>query len=153
MQRLLHTFETKITPAQSMKIFTAPKSPKRSWTEHYLYLVAVSEACGGTDNLVQDKIVRYVDPSMRMSMLARLNLTRIDYLRRAEELSHLANSTAIELRGRHIGRDVVTTVHDERRDARKFRPDSRNDHQFVRKSYNCGNPGHLKAACTERALS
>uniref|UniRef100_A0AAV1UG45 Uncharacterized protein n=1 Tax=Peronospora matthiolae TaxID=2874970 RepID=A0AAV1UG45_9STRA len=42
MQRLLHTFATKITPAQSMKIFTAPKSIKRSWTEHYLYLVEVS---------------------------------------------------------------------------------------------------------------
>uniref|UniRef100_A0AAV1TYK1 Uncharacterized protein n=1 Tax=Peronospora matthiolae TaxID=2874970 RepID=A0AAV1TYK1_9STRA len=31
MQRLLHTFATKITPQQSMKIFTAPKSSKRSW--------------------------------------------------------------------------------------------------------------------------
>jgi hypothetical protein len=36
MQRLPHTFATKITPAQSMKMLTAPKSAKRSWTEHYL---------------------------------------------------------------------------------------------------------------------
>ncbi|KAG3092623.1 hypothetical protein PI125_g17080 [Phytophthora idaei] len=32
MQRLLHMFSTKITPAQSIKMFTAPKSAKRSWT-------------------------------------------------------------------------------------------------------------------------
>lgn len=50
MQRMLHTFVTKITPAQSMKMFTAPKSSKRSWTEHYLYLVAVGEMCGGANS-------------------------------------------------------------------------------------------------------
>ncbi|OWZ21672.1 hypothetical protein PHMEG_0003732 [Phytophthora megakarya] len=57
MQRLLHNFVTKITLAQSMKMFTAPKSAKRSWTEHYLYLVAVSEACGhlvNDANLLED---------------------------------------------------------------------------------------------------
>ena len=85
-----------------MKIFTAPESSKRSWTEHYLYLVAVSETCGGADNLVQDNIVHYADPSMRVSMLARLNLTWIDYLRQAEELAHYAQSTEIEMRGKNI---------------------------------------------------
>lgn len=54
IQRLLHTSATKITPAQSINLFTTPKSSKRSWMEHYLYLVAVSKACGGGDNLVQD---------------------------------------------------------------------------------------------------
>ena len=101
-------------------------------------MVTVSEMFGGTDNLVQDNIVHYADPSMRVSMLARLNLTRIDYLRQAEELAHFAQSTEIELRGKHIGRDVVNNVHNERRDARKVRPDGRKDRQFVRKSYKCG---------------
>ena len=110
MPRLLHTFATKITPAQSMKIFTAPESSKRSWTEHYLYLVAVSETRGGADNLVQDDIVHYADPSMRVSMLARLNLARIDYLRQAEELAHFAQSTEIDLRKKYIGNDVVTPL-------------------------------------------
>lgn len=41
------------------------KSAKRSWTEHYLCLVAVSEGWRGADNLVQDNIVHYADPSMR----------------------------------------------------------------------------------------
>ena len=129
-QRLLHTLATKISPAQSMKIFTAPKSPKRSWTDHYLYLVAVSEACGGADNMVQDNIVHYADHSMRESMLERLNFTCIDYLRQAQELTHFTQSTEIELRGKHIGRDVVITVHNERRDEQKVRPDGRKDHPF-----------------------
>lgn len=74
IQRLLHTFATKTTPAQSMNMFTTSKSASRTWTEHYLYLVAVSEACGGADNLVQDNIVHNTDPAMRVSMLARWNL-------------------------------------------------------------------------------
>uniref|UniRef100_M4C2A9 RxLR effector candidate protein n=1 Tax=Hyaloperonospora arabidopsidis (strain Emoy2) TaxID=559515 RepID=M4C2A9_HYAAE len=57
IQRLLHTFATKITLAQSMKLFTAAKIPKSSWTEHYFYLVAVSKACGRADNLLQDSIL------------------------------------------------------------------------------------------------
>ena len=81
MQWLLYTFATKISPAQSMKMFTAPKSVKRSWTKHYLYLVAVSEAYGGADNLVLDLKVHYADCSMRMSMLSRLDLARTYYLR------------------------------------------------------------------------
>ena len=98
MQRLLHTFATKITPAQKMKLFTAPKSAKRSWKEHYLYLVAVSEDFEGADNSVQDNIVHYADPAMRASMLARLILMRTDYLRKAEELAHFAQSTEIKMR-------------------------------------------------------
>ena len=96
MQRLLHTFATKITPAQSMKMCTAAKNSRRSWAEHYLYLVAVSEACGGADNLVLDNIVHYADTAMRVSMLSRLNLARTDCLRQAEELAHFAQSTEIE---------------------------------------------------------
>jgi len=136
MQRLLHTFATKITPAQSMKMFTAPKSAKRSWTEHYLYLVAVSEACGGAENLVLDNIVHYAEPAMRVSMLSRLNLSRTDYLRQAEELAHFAQSTEIQLRMKHIGHDVVNDIHEERVDTRKC--------------FGCGKQGHLKAACPSK---
>ncbi|KAG3011343.1 hypothetical protein PC121_g15728 [Phytophthora cactorum] len=136
MQRLLHTFATKITPAQNMKMFTAPKSAKRSWTEHYLYLVAVSEACGGADNLVLANIVHYADSVIRVSMLSRLNLARTDYLRQAEELAHFAQSTEIKLRGKKLGRDDVNDVHEGRTDTRKC--------------FKCGKPGRLKAACTSK---
>ena len=70
MQRLLQTFNTKISPAQSIKLFTAPKASHRSWTDHFLYLTAVSDACGGANSLVLDNIVHYVDPHMRMTMLS-----------------------------------------------------------------------------------
>ncbi|POM58937.1 Mitochondrial Carrier (MC) Family [Phytophthora palmivora] len=103
MQRLLHTFATKITPAQSMKMFTAQKNAKRSWTEHCLYLVAISEACRRADNLVLDNIVHYADPAMCVSMLSRLKLNRTDYLLQTEELAHFAQSTEIELHGKQLG--------------------------------------------------
>ena len=70
--------------AQTIDLFIPPKSVSRTWTEHYLYLFAVRGAGGGADNLVQDNIVQYVDPAMRVSMLARLNLMRTDYLRQAD---------------------------------------------------------------------
>ena len=78
MQRLLQTFTTNITPVQSMKMFTAAKPSQRSWTEHFIYLTAVSDARGCEDNLVLDNIVHYADPSMRTTMLSRLNLSRVD---------------------------------------------------------------------------
>ena len=59
-----------------MKMITSAKSPRMSWTEHYLYLGVVSDACGSEENLVLDNIVHYADPSMRVSMLSRLNLAR-----------------------------------------------------------------------------
>ena len=60
--------------------------------------MAVSEACGGVDNLVQDNIVHYADPAIRVLMFASLNLMRTDYLRQAEELAHFAQSTEIKMR-------------------------------------------------------
>ena len=59
MQRMIRTFTTKILPAQSMKLFTAAKSPKRSWTYDLLCLTAVRDACGDTENLFLDNIVHY----------------------------------------------------------------------------------------------
>ena len=32
-----------------MKLFTTEKENKRSWPEHYLYLVAVIDAAGGAE--------------------------------------------------------------------------------------------------------
>lgn len=145
MQRLLQTFATKITPAQSMKLFTALKSPQRNWTEHYLYLTAVSDACGGAESLVLDNIVHYADPSMRMTMLSRLDIHRIDYLRRAEELAHFARSTEIEVRDRNFGRDVVNTV--ESRTKVEGQPKKGVAERASKKCFKCGHKGHVKASC------
>ena len=110
MQRMLQTFNTKISPAQSMKLFTAPKASHRSWTDHFLYLTAVSDACGGADNLVLFKIVHYADPQMRTTMLSRLNIHRVDHLRQAEELAQFAQSTKVDTHAKNLGRDVVNVV-------------------------------------------
>ena len=82
-------------------------------------------------------------------MLARLNLTRIDYLRQARELAHIAQSTEIELRGKNIGKDVVNTVENGHRAYHKTRTHNRKDRRDMRTCYKCGKPGHLKIACPE----
>ena len=64
--------------------------------DHFLYLTAVSDACGGADTLVLDNIVHYADPHMRTTMLTKLYLHRNDPLRQAQELAQLAQSTEIE---------------------------------------------------------
>ena len=59
MQMMLQTFSTKISQAQCMKLFTASNASHRSWTDHFLYLTAISDTCGGEDNLVLDNVVHY----------------------------------------------------------------------------------------------
>ena len=44
LTRMLETFSTRLSPAQSMKLFMAPKASHTSWMDHYLYLTAVSDA-------------------------------------------------------------------------------------------------------------
>lgn len=103
MQKLLKTFNTNIPPAQSMKLFTAPMASHRSWKDHFMYLTAVSDACGGVDSLVLDNIFHYADPHMRMTMLSRLAMHRFDPLRQAEELAQFAQSTEVDTDSKKIG--------------------------------------------------
>ncbi|KAG2858894.1 hypothetical protein PC129_g7246 [Phytophthora cactorum] len=68
MEKILEAFKTNLTPAQAMKLFTAPKDAKRTWPEHYMYLVAISEACGGgADYLVLNNVVQYASADLRTS--------------------------------------------------------------------------------------
>ena len=108
------SLSTKITPAQSMKLFTAPMAVHR--TDHFLYLTAVSDSCGGAENIVHS-----ADPSARMMMLARLDIHRMDYLRKAEELRKFAHATEIEARTKHLGHDVVNVVDPRKTFKRKER--------------------------------
>ena len=110
MQRLFQTFSTKISPAQSMKLFTAPKAGHISWMDHFLYLTAVSDACGGVDNLVLNNIVYYADPHMQTNMMSRLDMHRTDPLRQAEELAQFAQSTEIDTHAKNLGRNVLNIV-------------------------------------------
>ena len=86
MQRMLDTFKTTITAAQARNPFTAKKESKRSFPEHYLYLVAVSDAAGGAEQQVLDNIVRST------ILMSKYQTHRIDYLVHAEELAHFAQA-------------------------------------------------------------
>eukprot|EP00644_Phytophthora_capsici_P018853 jgi/Phyca11/46671/gw1.174.9.1 len=96
MERMLETFKTNITPAQAVKLFTAPKDPKRTWPEHYMYLVAVSEASGGSaEYLVLNNIVQYASADLRMVLMAK-------------ELAHFAQAWELESgKGKNLGREVI----------------------------------------------
>lgn len=52
-------------------------------------------------------------------------------LRQAEELAHFAQSTELETRERHLGRELVKFIKNGRKDARTC--------------YKCGKTGHIKA--------
>lgn len=137
MERMLEVYKTNITPAQAMKLFTAPKEGKRSWTEHYMYLVAVSEACGGgADYLVLNNIVQYASVELRTVLTAKVDETRTDYLQQAEELAHFAQSweVAAAAKNRKLGKEVVGAV---------------NGRKETRKCFECGKRGHLRANCPD----
>ncbi|GMF45001.1 unnamed protein product [Phytophthora fragariaefolia] len=135
MERMLETYKTNITPVQAMKLFTAPKDPKRKWPEHYMYLVAISEACGGgADYLVLNNIVQYASADLRTVLVARVNGIRTDYLQQSEELAHFAQSWELETKNKNLGREMVGAV------GEVSRKETRHCHE-------CGQVGHLRAAC------
>ena len=147
LNRMLQTFSTRISPAQSMKFFTAPKAAHRSWMDHYLYLTAVSDACGGMDNLVLQGIVNYADPSMRMTMMSRLDVHRPDSLPQAEELAQFAQQVEIESLVKNLGRDVVNSVESRREPKERVasRPRRIVEVSDKRTCYNCGEVGHIRS--------
>ena len=111
MKLFHHEFKTSITASQSRKLFTAKKDQNRSWPEHYLYLVAVSDACGGADAQVLDNIVHYASSELHTVLMAKYDGNRVDYLTQAEELAHFAQAIEMEARpGRFFVKEVVAHV-------------------------------------------
>nr|CCA27370.1 conserved hypothetical protein [Albugo laibachii Nc14] len=91
--KMLEAFEAHINPAQSMLLFTKPKKPKKTWTEHFLYLVSVAEVSGGAaEYMVLNNIVQYASEGMRVALMAKVDAHRTDYLQQAEELAHFAQA-------------------------------------------------------------
>ena len=128
MEQLHLTFKTTITASQDMKLFVAKKEARRTWAEHFQYMVAVSDARGGADSLVLDNIVHHASPELMNVMRAKYKPTRVDVLRHAEELTHLAQ--AIELGSGTVGREVVAAHVEEKR-------------QDTRTCFRCGRTGHV----------
>ena len=122
-----------------MKLLASKKDPKGSWTEHYLYLVAVSDACGGAESLVLDNVVQYASIELRTVMMAKYNHTRTEYVHQAEELSYFAQSVENDTRsGKAVGRDVVASISDH-----KPRADTS-------KCYSCQKIGHIALNCENK---
>ena len=69
--------------------FVHGKEARRTWDEHFLYTIAVSDERGGADSLVLDKIVQHTSPEL-INVMPKYDPTRSDYLRHAEELAHFA---------------------------------------------------------------
>ncbi|DBA02829.1 TPA: hypothetical protein N0F65_006619 [Lagenidium giganteum] len=86
----MEAFKTTLSTAQAIKLFTARKDAKRSWREHLLYLVAVGEAAGTSDELILDNIVQYASPELKSVLRAKYDARRPDHLQQAEELTQFA---------------------------------------------------------------
>ncbi|KAG4238198.1 hypothetical protein PC116_g13757 [Phytophthora cactorum] len=139
MEKMVEAFKTNLTPAQAMKLFTAPKDAKRTRPEHYMYLVAISEACeGGADYLVLNNVVQYASADLRIILMAKVDGARQDYLQQAEELAHFPQSWELEpARHRNLGREVVAAIGEEQK-------------KETRRCHVCNKVGHLRADCPER---
>ena len=68
---MLDTFGTKIIAAQAMKLFASKNKSMMSSPEHYLYLVAVSDAKDGAEQHVPDNIVNSASPELATILLER----------------------------------------------------------------------------------
>ncbi|KAE8910625.1 hypothetical protein PF005_g1507 [Phytophthora fragariae] len=115
-KRMLETFKTNVTTAQVMKLFTAPKEPKRSWLAHYMYPMAISDACSGcTYYLVLSNIVQYASADLRTVLMAKVDGTRMVYRGQAEELAHFAQAWELDTaKQKNLSKEVVGAVGERR---------------------------------------
>ena len=133
---MLDTFKTTITAAQALDLFTTKKEGKRSWSEHYLYLIAVSDAAGGTEQQVLNNIVRFASPHLSTILMAKYETQRVDYQVHAEYLAHFAQAIEMTARpGRFFEKEVVAYV------------DESTPRKETRTCNGCGKIGHFKADC------
>eukprot|EP00644_Phytophthora_capsici_P010191 jgi/Phyca11/120476/e_gw1.41.247.1 len=100
-----------------------------------MYLVAVFEAYGGgADFMVLNNIIQYASTELWTVLMAKADGARSDYLQHAEELAHFAQAWELEPeKQKKLGQGVVNHVGEHRREPRRCRE--------------CGEVGHLRAAC------
>ena len=79
MCQLHGPFKTTITASQAIKLFMQKKYSKRTWAEHYLYMVAVSDAREDVDSRVLNNVVHHASPELINVMRAKYDSTRVDY--------------------------------------------------------------------------
>ena len=80
-----------------------------------MYLVAVSDATGGAEEMVLENIVQYASTDLRHVLMAKHDNNRMDYLRHAKELEHFVQAIKTDVRGtKTTGKDVVLHVEGSR---------------------------------------
>ena len=87
LDKMSEAFRSNMTRAKANKLFMQKKDPRKTWTQHYLYLVALGDAIGGADAQVLESIVYYVNPELKTVMCAKMDARRADCNR--TQLLHL----------------------------------------------------------------
>ncbi|RAW26070.1 hypothetical protein PC110_g17531 [Phytophthora cactorum] len=85
VEQMQMSFRRTISTQQGMKLFAAKKDASRSWSEHFVYLLMM--ATNASPTLVLKNIVKYADPELRHTLMAKCDLTRPDSLQQANELA------------------------------------------------------------------
>ncbi|CAH0493182.1 unnamed protein product [Peronospora farinosa] len=117
------------------------KDPKCTRPKQFLYLVAVGDARGGADTLRVDNIVKHTSAKLSLVLKAKYYLNRIDHLRHAEEIPHLAKF--IETTPTSIVQEVLAA-----------HVDALVQQKETRKCHGCGKVGQIRIAyCRSSASS
>jgi hypothetical protein len=78
-----------------MELFLKPKPKTRSWCDHLTYLVEVSHAAGGKDDMVLISIMKYAAPELRTVLMARAGSPRENPLLEAARLANIAQQLTL----------------------------------------------------------
>ena len=112
----------------------AKKEARRTWIEHSLYMVAVSDARGGADSFVLDNIVHHAPPELMNVMRAKYDTTRSDYLPLSEVDALCTVDRAQQRHGQSRG--CCGACRDEA--------------LYTRTCFRCGRTGNVESECKAR---
>jgi len=141
MIRMDETYRVHLTTEQSVELFLKPKPKNRSWCDHLTYLVEISHAAGGQDEMVLTSIMKYAAPELRTVLMARAGSHQGNPLLEAERLANIAQQLTLSDRStKTLGRET-NMVSDEKGDTVAS--------VEVKCNY-CGKKGHKEVECRKK---
>nr|CCA23978.1 OSIGBa0134J07.9 putative [Albugo laibachii Nc14] len=149
MDRMNLKFGPRMSKSQAFKLFTSNKKESVSWSDHLLYLMAVSDSVGGAQDQVLENIAKYASSGTELQgvLLARYNPQREDYIKQAEELVQFAqfNDPAIRLGSK----PTVAVV--KCNESRRRRNETERKGKKPGACFKTGKEVHYKHDCTSEA--